>query len=124
MSNAGKSGAAVLALGLSALVFTVIAYAAPREAATGKGTRTESSRLLSGADAQLRDDATGGVADGANMLYYRMAPTICQGGSAAGSPCAISGAACAGGGTCVAASDETVTILTPNNNKEIGRAHV
>jgi len=87
-------------LTVSALALTVAAYAAPRDAAAeGKGTsRTESSRLLSGADAQLRD-AAGGVATQGNP-YYRFAPVV--GPQSAGS--AVNTAA------------GTVTIGSPNNN--------
>jgi len=87
-------------LTVSALALTVAAYAAPRDAAVqGKGkVRSESSRLLTGADAQLRDDASGSVADGPGM-YIRLTPAN------AGTPYPA--------GTVLDQPNETITIPSP-----------
>jgi len=67
-------------LTVGALAFTVAAYAAPRDRATeGKGqVRSESSRLLTGDQASLRDAVDGSVATGGNP-YAAMRPVPAQG---------------------------------------------
>jgi len=65
-------------LAVSALAFTV-AFAAPREAAQGKGqVRSDSARLLTGDQASLRTEVGGGVATGADP-YMRLTPVAAPG---------------------------------------------
>lgn len=82
-------------LGVGALAMSVSAYAAPREAQTGKSPRPESGRLIAGQGGEIRSGINGGTlaAGSGPRVSLRPVAVLGGGGSVAGDTAILDGGA-------------------------------